>query len=147
MRGEHEEQVEAREKVLKSQQSAVDNARKQVENLTRALITGRVSEAEYDVLKPQYDRELLRATAARAGLEEGSKKWIEQAEAAFNFCSRARYWFENGSDEQKRRILLSVGSNFVLTNKKLTIQPDELFAAVQIGVKTRNWGGQRESDP
>jgi len=78
---------------------------------------------------------------ARYATEGRSKERIETAGKAFDFITRADYWFENGSEEVKRQILVSTGSNLCLTNKKLTIQPGELFSAVQNDVKSENWSG------
>ena len=78
---------------------------------------------------------------ARYATEGRSKESIKTAGKAFYFITRADYLFENSSKEVKRQILVSTGSNLCLTNKKLTIQPGELFSAVQNNVKSENWSG------
>lgn len=48
-------------------------------------------------------------------------EWIELTEKTFNFCTYARYWFKNGSSEQKKQILYALGSNPLIKDGKLNI--------------------------
>jgi len=49
--------------------------------------------------------EILNDTEGRA------EKWLETGEKVFNFARYARYWFKNGSSQEKAQILQALGSN------------------------------------
>jgi len=54
--------------------------------------------------------------------EHGADAWLELSETAFNFACHAKYWFENGNLEEKNRILQTIGSNFILKDRRLSIE-------------------------
>ena len=47
--------------------------------------------------------------------------WLESAEEAFNYARYARFWLKEGTREQKRAIVESLGSNLTLKDKKLNV--------------------------
>ncbi len=59
--------------------------------------------------------EKIRSTEDRIG------KWIELSEETFNLACHARYWFENGTVQEKRELLVSLGSNLTLKDKTLHV--------------------------
>jgi len=73
------------------------------------------------------------------GYELRSNLWMQRAEEAFSFCKTVRERFASGTAGERRQILQLVGSNLVLENKKLTIQPGEFFAGVQNAVEKQEW--------
>ena len=47
--------------------------------------------------------------------------WLELAERGFNFAEKAKTVFANGDVQTKKKIFAALGSNFTLTDKKLSI--------------------------
>ncbi len=88
-------------------------------------------------------QELIVAGGKLAGRLEGyelrSNLWMQRAEEAFSFCKTVRERFASGTASERRQLLQLVGSNLVLENKKLTIQPGEFFAGVQNAVEKQEW--------
>ncbi len=72
-------------------------------------------------LKSELERidEELRLTEARAD------DWLVLSEKAFDFATYARVRFRNGDLETKRDILMALGENLVLKDKKLSLQRSE----------------------
>jgi hypothetical protein len=60
------------------------------------------------------------ATEERLGDMEKAGSWFEPAELLISFRSRAISWFRRGTDEIRRLILVTVGSNYRLTNKEVS---------------------------
>src|SRR5690349_6132434 len=54
-------------------------------------------------------------------VENRVEQWTEIAEQTFVFACYARKWFAKGTFEDKRHILMAVGSNLVLQDKILRI--------------------------
>ncbi len=53
-------------------------------------------------------------------VNHSAEKQLELTERAF--ACYASYWFENGTIEQKNTILKTIGSNFVLKDRKLSLE-------------------------
>ena len=56
------------------------------------------------------------------------EKWAELTKETFNFACHARYWFENGSMEEKTQILEALGENLTIKDRKLCIQGKSHFS-------------------
>ncbi|MBU6426909.1 recombinase zinc beta ribbon domain-containing protein [Patescibacteria group bacterium] len=95
-------------------------------NKDRSLI----SDQEYQTLKS----DLLK----RKGILEDELKvknkaveqWAELSEATFDFACYAHIWFENGDENIKRAILACLGSNLIISGKKLTITYSSFFLSL-----------------
>lgn len=64
---------------------------------------------------------------------QGSRisNWAEQVEEHFNFALHARYRFENGTPDEKREMLVTVGSNLTLFNKILAVDLENEYAFLE----------------
>ena len=95
----------------------------------RDLIDDEEFVCERDKLKDKILllREELKSTEGRAD------KWNQLTEDAFNFATYARHNFANGSLQEKREILSSLGSNPTLKDGKLSITAFEWFQKIKTG--------------
>ncbi len=58
--------------------------------------------------------------------------WMDITARIFNFACKAQKKWENGTVEEKKRIILhAIGSSLVLKNKQLSITPRSMFLVVQ----------------
>jgi hypothetical protein len=82
---------------------------------------------ERDVLQEKIAKlkNCLRETESRA------EKWIELTERTFIFAAYARKAFVTGSLDQKREIFAALGQNFLVKDKKVTIDGCEWFVPIQ----------------
>ena len=87
-------------------------------------------------------------------------KWLEIAEQVFDFAQDARRKFESGTLEEKRQILICLGSNFILKDKiikEIAPQVRALHTRLepikdrreieQIYSKNPIWGERGDSNP
>ncbi|MBU1327277.1 hypothetical protein KKB64_05175 [Patescibacteria group bacterium] len=58
-------------------------------------------------------------------------EWLETAEQAFNFAVHARYWFAHGSPQEKREILVALGSNLILQDKTLRLDVQKPYCFLE----------------
>lgn len=63
----------------------------------------------------EFDKEIIKR----------SNDWDDNIETGFNFVTYASIWFGDGTVEGKIRILLTLGSNFLIKDGKLSIQHTE----------------------
>ncbi|GAH53991.1 unnamed protein product, partial [marine sediment metagenome] len=55
-------------------------------------------------------------------VSHSAEKQPELTERAFTFACYAIYWFDHGTLEQKNTILKTIGSNFILKDRKLSLE-------------------------
>ena len=62
--------------------------------------------------------------------EERAENWMELTEKTFQFATHARERFLLGSIQEKKDILYALGSNLLLTDKKLTFTAEKCFTPI-----------------
>ena len=118
----HEEEVNDRGSIQKSLHKAYEDTQKQIDNLTELRIKELINDDEYLSQKNKLLKERARLKEKIEDVEHRVDKWLELSEKTFNFACYAKYWFENGSLEDKKTILQTIGSNFILKDRKLFIE-------------------------
>ena len=96
-------------------------------NKDRSLI----SDEELKEQKNTLIKEKANINEKIQNLDQDFNEWIELTEKTFKFCTYAKYWFENGNIEDKNSILRTLGSNFILKDKKLSINLAKPFSIIK----------------
>ena len=124
--------------ICRSQEKALANCQKKLENLNQMRLKDLITDEEYIKEK----RVLLREkTRLEANLESDVRKTsLDQTAETFLFASRAKESFQKGSLEDKRSILQELGSNLVLKDKKLHIQVEKPLQIIERGLKVVKGG-------
>ncbi len=88
--------------------------------------------ARKEIGEDDYKRRIGDAQKEKKRLEELLKdaggqidSWVKTADEAFEFVEHAQMKFKNGTWEKKREILLTLGSNLILKDKKLDINMEK----------------------
>lgn len=89
-----------------------------------------ISDEEYRIAKLKLEAEKRDLGENMTIEDEREAKLAELTEKTFNFACYARARFNEGSQNDRRTIFLSLGSNFVLTDGKLTIDLHFLWKAI-----------------
>jgi site-specific DNA recombinase len=123
----NDQEVDIRNSVIESLDEAYKNCVQRIDNLVKLKISPQNSDGSLlsdEEFKGQKS-DLLRE---KSDLEEKKKEaglrishWIKLTEESFNLACYAKYRFENGSVQEKRELLYSLGSNLTLNNKTLSI--------------------------
>jgi len=71
--------------------------------------------------KDRLERELTSLEKNQKASNEHSINWFESCVQTFDYACHARFWFKEGTKEQKRTIFAALGSNLTLMCKKLNI--------------------------
>jgi len=121
------------DEILASQKRAYTNCLKKLDNLFQLKISplnvdgSLISDEEYAKKKAELVREKARLEEAMERLKKQENRWLEAIEKTFDFACHARYWFRNGTPEEKTQILRSIGSNLTLKDGKLEIELKKPF--------------------
>ena len=136
LKDENEKEIDSRENILASQRKAYDGCLKKLDNLFQLKISplnidgSLLSDEEYLKQKAELIKEKARLEEILNDCNGRVEKWLEIGEKTFNFARYSRYWFSNGSSEDKAQILQALGSNLILKDKKLEIQLQTPLTAI-----------------
>lgn len=133
--------------IFKSLHEAKEANLKQIKNLVIMRTKEEVTEDEYKERRKELLSEQGKINEKISDADTGAKNWLELMEDLYNFCRHVRYWFNNGTLEDKKIILRTIGSNLLLKDKILYFEPRNVFVEVAHGVKNNDWQRGRESNP
>lgn len=92
----------------------------------RALVT----DTEFSEKRAELQKEAVKLEAILTALDTAGD-WFELFDETVSFSSMAVDWFQAGSEDVKRLIVLSTGSNLTLSNRKLSIEAAFPFRCMQ----------------
>ena len=133
---ENEREIHSRQAILSSQRKAYEACLRKLDNLFQLKISPEnsddslISDEEYKKHKAELLKEKTRLEEILNDRSNNVEKWLETGEKIFNFACYARYWFKNGSPQEKFEILRALGSNLILKDKKLIIELHFPFQAI-----------------
>lgn len=157
----NEREVSDRRTVYESVEKAYRDSQRQLDTLVDMRMRGLVTDGEYSQKREELTRTLRRIKEQLDDTDHRARQWLETTERAFLFATRARYWFNFGTLEDKRLILEAIGSNFglnaglmgedgsnlVLKDRKLAIKPVTLLEPLTRAGENFLWQPQRDSNP
>src|SRR6185369_5818340 len=86
-----------------------------------------LSDAEYSKQRQEFLQEKVKFGQSPQDGKLQAEAALKQSEAAFEFAHSARSKFAQGDFQMKREILATIGSNLILTDKKLIIEAKKTF--------------------
>ncbi len=137
---ENEKESVNRELLIKNQQKAFIDCTKRIDNLIKLYISSDnanrelLSDEEFREQKSVLLKEKSGIQRELKNLDERINEWIDLTEKTFKFATYSKYWFSEGTYEDKSAILRALGSNFVLKDQKLSIQLQKQYELIQNGV-------------
>ena len=127
----NDKEIETRTKIYETQHKTLEKTQKELDGLTkmryRDLIDDEMFVRERDILQNKIVelRQRVKETESRAD------EWLELTERTFNFATYAHKVFLDGGIEDKKEILVALGSNPVLKDKILSISTNKWFKRIQ----------------
>lgn len=118
----HEKEQQDRFVITKNLQNTYNEAQKKIDRLLNAYINGLITDE--NKFKNKKDELLKEKEIIKQRLESSdyrANKWIEECENSFSFSYNLKKRFQSGSIEVKKQILTTIGSNFIIKNKKIAI--------------------------
>ena len=129
----HEKERTARNDIITAQQKAYQECVRRIDNMVKLKTSpgnddgSLLSEGEYAVQR----FELLKEKATLEDLLQDTghrvEQWVKLAEQTFEFACTAQKRFATGDAKTKKEILLTIGSNLILKDKKLSIEARKPF--------------------
>jgi hypothetical protein len=128
-------EVGTRTDMQNAQQKAYNQCINELDNLTKMRLRDLLTDEEFSEQKAKLLKERAHLKEKFEDTEHQVDSWLALSEKAFTFANRAKYWFENGTLEDKKMILEAIGSNLFLKDKKLTIQAKKPFLIIEKGLE------------
>ena len=126
----HKIEVRDRSQIYNMQQTKRKQVQKQLDNLVDMRTRNLLDDDEYMSQRNRLKVELVRADENLQSTNARADNWLELTEKAFNFATYARIHFKEGDPETKRGILVTLGQNLTLKDRKLSLTPSKWLVPI-----------------
>lgn len=117
----HKQESHSQEDVLKSQHQNIEKVENKLNRLLDMRINDEVNEETYRSKKSVLEREKIQLKSSRDNTDENMNNWRVKVEKALDLAYGGYLRFKTGERPERHEILLSIGSNLRLDNKKMLI--------------------------
>ncbi len=135
LRKKHALESEKREFIQDAQTKAYEEASRNLDNLLSMRMNGEITADEYLERKSKEKQSQVHFKLLLNQTDQKQDDWLKSAEDAFNFAARSLFWFMEADTEnnlkEKKKILTTLGSKLVLTDKKLLIIPKREYGIIE----------------
>ena len=121
LKKDHEIETEEQSQVLNNLNRALERNQSRLNNLLDVRLDSDISPEVYASKKAELKKERESLQRGLRSLETRTDDWATLSEKTFNFARYAKYRFEHGTFAEKTTILRNLGSNFVLKDRKLSL--------------------------
>ena len=128
---ENDHEVEIRATIYESQQKAVAQAQRELDELTKMRYRQLIDDAVFLKEKAELQAKILQLQAKARETESRAERWIELTEKTFTFATYARVAFLRGGLELKKEILLALGATPIIRSNTLVIEPNEWLVPIK----------------
>lgn len=132
---------------LKKLHLAKEDIQAQLTELTTKWLQKKMNDEDHEKDKTRLEKDEADIDEKIRDAERNAKNWLQLVKDTIHFSRNALLCFKNGTLDEKKIILKTIGSNLVLKDKVLQIEPEKLFKIVAKNKKTGNWQRGRDSNP
>ncbi len=133
----HEKESASRNDIIQAQQNAYRECVRRIDNLVKLKTSP--DNADGSLLSDEeYGRQRVELLKEKSALEEllrdaghRIEQWVKLSERTFEFACAARDRFSKGDSKTKKEILVAIGSNLTLKDKKLCIEAKKPFLILE----------------
>ncbi|MBI2550899.1 recombinase family protein [Candidatus Uhrbacteria bacterium] len=123
----HDQECTDRSHIYRSVQDAYNDVQAKLDRLTDMRLSDLLTDDEYSRQKERLVAEQRHLKERMGDTEQRAESWLKKVEEAFDFAQHAQYWFAQGNIQEKRNILVKLGSNAVLKDGIVRIELNDLW--------------------
>jgi len=131
---DNDREIEGRTVTYKSLQKAHNEAQAGLDELTKMRYRQLIDDEQFQRQQKELKKEVRDLKDKLNDTEHRAERWFDTTERTFNFARNARYWFEHGTQEDKRIILDGLGSNILLKDKEVKIELEKPLLKIEKGL-------------
>ncbi len=133
----HDQEAKEQDAIAESVNTKYKDCLERINNLIKLKISPMNSDGS--VLSDEdFKKQIAPLQKEKKDIEQEQKtlakradEWLELSQKTFNFACYARLRFQHGSLHEKKEILATIGSNFILKDKILSLTVPKPFIAIQ----------------
>ncbi len=114
-------------------------AKKALNTLDQKLETGVITDERYMARSAKHEQVVARTTQQLESSGKEAERWLELANELFTSVTDIGEVFEMADEEEKRKIMLHLGSNWTLGNKKAALTVREPLSLLHKSNRHSNW--------
>ncbi|PIP31102.1 hypothetical protein COX25_01175 [bacterium (Candidatus Howlettbacteria) CG23_combo_of_CG06-09_8_20_14_all_37_9] len=135
----HQKEMESQTTIMAQKQKEYKNVKEKLGKLLDMKIDGLIDDKEYLEKKQQLHLQESRASEQLQGIDKSIDRWLELAEEFFDTAYKAQKAFEEGTLQERRDLIRTVGWNFFLYNKKIEFEYKKPYEMLAFRPENTNW--------
>jgi len=125
LRKYHKEITDNRNSMRETWDKDRKEARIKMDSLLEMRMNNEINADQFLQYKSRYEETEARTSQLLNDSNQSASTWLEHAERFFSKAVKLVDTFELATDEEKRALLINIGSNWTLSNKKVRLTPRE----------------------
>lgn len=121
-------------------------AKKKLDTLDEKLEAGVMSDERYMARSAEHEQTIARTTKLLSGSSKDAERWLELASELFTGVTNIGEVFEEADDAEKRHLMLYLGSNWTLSNKKVQLTPRRPLDLLRLNNSETLWRARPDSN-
>ncbi len=146
IRNYHDERLKQRNQHLAVWQKDYKEATDKIAALGEALETRTISPERYKSRVAEHEATQARTNQLIEQSTQDAERWLELASEVFTGVVNLGASFKHGNDNERRQIMLMLGSNWTLGNKKVALTVREPLSVLRHNSKNPNWRARPDSN-
>ncbi len=120
--------------ILTNLEKGIEKLKLEKIQLTKLSCKGLIPDEEFTTQRNDYEKEIMRLSQKIADVKKNGSSFDEAIEK-ISYATKARINFKKGSNKDRRDVLLQIGSNQQLKDRKLLITPYKWLIPVKEQIK------------
>ena len=122
-------------------------AQKALEVLDEKLENGVMTDERYKERSAIHTETLVRTDKLINATNTDAERWLELAKETFSTVTNIGDVFQIANDTERRRLMMYIGSNWYLSNKKVALTPREPLSLLRHNSEKTNWRAKEDLNP
>lgn len=133
IRARNDTEIDDRSKIYEMQHKTLVKTQQELDELTKMRYRKLIDDDAFLKEKKILEKTICKMESNLRKTERRAKEWQELAEKTFHLATYAHKEFIFGDLQKKKEILLSLGQNFIIKDKKLLIEANEWLQPIEKG--------------
>ncbi len=121
-------------------------AQKALDVLDEKLETGIISDERYKARAAKHQESLARTEQLLGQSASDAERWLELAKETFSSVVNIGDVFEEANNDERRQLMMYLGLNWHLGNKKVALTPREPLSLLRHSSENPNWRARPDSN-
>jgi site-specific DNA recombinase len=146
VRNLYDDYVKNRNRYIEVWQREQRQAEKALEVLDDKLEAGTITDERYKLRAAKHEATIARTTEQLNKSSYDAERWLELSDEVFSDVTNIGSVFKDATDEERRQLMLHLGSNWTLGNKKVAFTPRKPLDVLHVGSRNPEWRARPDSN-